>query len=149
VGLGSQLSSDDEIGLDLVQALSREEGYAGRCILLESVDAAMVASSLLDWQKPVILVDAADMGLIPGEYRFFADSDASLILKTSSVSVHGLGLAEGLELARALGYDHLVGIFGVQPFDLYPKHGLTPRMKERFPLLLAALKSACCRPLPR
>lgn len=149
VGLGSPFGSDDEIGLELVRILSGERKYAGRCRLLESADAAMIASSLLEWRCPAILVDAADMELTPGESRFFTDSDASLFLKTSSVSSHGLGIAEGLALARTLGYDQPVGIFGVQPFDLSPKQGLTPQMMERFPSLLAELKSACRRPLRR
>ena len=133
VGLGTPSSSDDEIGLALIRTLSGESDYAARCVLLEFADAATVASSLLEWQKPAVLVDAADMGLPPGEHRFFSDSDASLILKTSSVSTHGLGLAEGLELARTLGYDCPIRIFGVQPFDLSPKPGLTGEMTARFP----------------
>ena len=98
---------------------------------------------LLEWHRPVILVDAANMDLAPGEYRFFSDRDASMILKTSSVSTHGLGLAEGLELARTLGFDQAACIFGVQPFDLSPGQGLTPEMTSRFPSLLDALREAC------
>jgi hydrogenase maturation protease len=143
VGLGTFLSSDDEIGLALVSTLSREKGFEKRCLLLESSDAATVAASLIEWNRSIILVDAADMGIHPGEYRFFADSDASVILKTSSVSTHGLGLAEGLELARVLGFDQSVHIFGIQPFDISPRQGLTPEMSARFPLLLDALRNAC------
>ena len=143
VGLGTTLGHDDAIGLALVESLSGEAAFAGRCVLLESADAATVASLLLEWHRPVVLVDAADMNLAPGEYRFFSDKDASVILKTSSVSTHGLGLAEGLELARALGYDQTACVFGVQPFDLSPGQGLTPEMSSRFPSLLAALREAC------
>ena len=143
VGMGTSASSDDEIGLDLVRALSAEREFALRCMLLEFVDAASVASALLEWQRPVILVDAADMGLTPGEYRFFADSNASMLLNTHSVSTHGLGLTEGLELARILGYDRSIRIFGIQPFDLSPKQGLTPEMSALVPSLLSALKNAC------
>jgi hydrogenase maturation protease len=142
-GLGTYLGHDDEIGLALVRALSAEEAFAARCVLLESADAATVASSILEWQQPVILVDAANMGLGPGEYRFFPDGDASVIIKTSSVSTHGLGLAEGLELARTLGFNRAVCIFGIQPFDLSPGQGLAPEMISRFPLLLAALREVC------
>lgn len=149
VGLGSRLGSDDGIGLELVRVLSGEGKYTERCRLLENADAATVASSLLEWRCPAILVDAADMELIPGRSRFFADSDASLLLKTSSVSSHGLGIAEGLALARTLGYDQPVGVFGVQPFDLSPKQGLTPQMRKLFPSLLAELKGVCCQPLRR
>lgn len=143
VGLGTQLSSDDKIGLALVRALSGESRFSARCVLLESADAATVASVLMEWRRPVILVDAADMGLAPGEYRFFSDKDVSVIVKTSSVTTHGLGLAEGLELARTLGFDSPVRVFGVQPFDLSPKQRLTPEMTARFPSLLEALRSFC------
>jgi hydrogenase maturation protease len=143
VGVGTPASSDDEIGLALVRALSREEEYSEHCRLLECADAATVASSLLEWQRPVILVDAADMGLVTGGYRFFPDSNATMTLKNSSVSTHGLGLAEGLELARTLGFDHPIQIFGVQPFDLSPKQGLSREMLKLFPFLLDSLKNAC------
>jgi hydrogenase maturation protease len=144
VGLGSFLNSDDEIGLALVRDLSREAGWGARCELWEGADAATIASSLIDWRRPVILVDAADMDLAPGECRFFADRDASVIMKSSLVSTHGLGLAEGLQLARTLGFDQSACIFGIQPFDLSPRQGLTPEMKARFPALLSALKAAAC-----
>jgi hydrogenase maturation protease len=116
-------------------------------LLLESADAATVAASLIEWRRSVILVDAADMDLAPGEHRFFCDSDVSLILKSSSVSTHGFGLAEGLELARTLGYDQSVRILGIQPFDLSPRKGLTPEMTARFPYLLSALRAACTKPI--
>ena len=148
VGLGAYISSDDEIGLALVRSLSQDSGFAKRCVLLESADAATVASSVIEWGRPLILVDAADMDLAPGEYRLFADGDASVILKTSSVSTHGMGLAEGLALARALGFDHPVYIFGIQPFNLSPRQGLSSEMSAQFPALLSALKKACLHLFP-
>ncbi|HSW38290.1 MAG TPA: hydrogenase maturation protease [Acidobacteriota bacterium] len=143
VGLGTWLSSDDAVGLAMVSALSREREFHACCTLLENADAAEVASALIEWDCAVILVDAADMRLPPGACRFFLDRDASLIIKTSSVSTHGLGLAEGVELAKSLGFSRPVGIFGIQPFDLTPGHGLTPEMNARFPLLLDALRREC------
>jgi hydrogenase maturation protease len=143
VGLGTYLGGDDAIGLALVEALSQDAAFAASCVLLESADAALVAASLLEWRQNVILVDAADMDLAPGDHRFFSDRDVSMILKTSSVSTHGLGLAEGLELARTLGFDRSVRILGIQPFDLSPRQGLTPEMTARFPSLLSALRAAC------
>jgi hydrogenase maturation protease len=143
VGLGSWLSSDDEIGLALVSALAEGEAFHDRCVLLENSDATVVASTLIEWDRPVILVDAADMRLAPGMFRFFSDNDAAMIIKSSSVSTHGLGLAEGLGIARALGYDQPVLIFGIQPFDLSPRQGLTPEMNARFPLLIEALRKEC------
>jgi hydrogenase maturation protease len=143
VGIGSFFNSDDEIGLALVHALSEETEWTSNCVLWEGADAATVTSSLLEWSRPTVLVDAGDMDLAPGEHRFFSDRDASVMLKDSSVSTHGLGLAEGLQLARNLGFDQPVFVFSVQPFDLSPRQGLTPEMKILFPTLLSALKAAC------
>lgn len=143
VGIGTFLSSDDEVGLALVRALSEEAAWTSSCALWEGADAATVTSSLLESGRPAVLVDAADMALAPGEYRFFLDRDASVLVKDSSVSTHGLGLAEGLQLARGLGFNQPVYIFAVQPFDLSPRQGLTPEMTALFPSLLAALKAAC------
>jgi hydrogenase maturation protease len=143
VGIGSYLSRDDEIGLALVGALSREPTWTVWCVLLDSADIATVASSLLEWDKSVVLVDAANMGLAPGEFRFFPERDAALFLKDDSVSTHGFGLAEGLQLARNLGFSRPVYIFAVQPFDLSPRQGLTPEMAALFPTLLSSLKAAC------
>ena len=143
VGIGTFLSSDDEVGLALVCALSEEAAWTSNCVLWEGADAATVTSSLLESSRPAVLVDAADMGLAPGECRFFLDRDASVLLKDSSVSTHGLGLAEGLQLARSLGFDQPVYIFAVQPFDLSPRQGLTLEMTALFPSLLSALKAAC------
>lgn len=143
VGLGSYLNSDDEIGLDLVQELSRQPVWTERCLLWEGADAATVAASLMEWRGPVLLVDAADMSMAPGEHRCFSDQEAAVILKACLVSTHGFGLAEGLQLARALGFDQPAYIFGVQPFDLSPRAGLTPQMTARFSALCAALEAAC------
>lgn len=143
VGIGSYLNSDDAIGLALVHALSEDAAWTSRCFLWEGADAATITSLLLEWRRPVVLVDAADMGLAPGEHRYFPDQDATVVLKDGSVSTHGLGLAEGLQLARSLGFDQPVNIFAVQPFDLSPGQRLTPEMAAIFPMLLFALKTAC------
>ena len=143
VGVGSLGNGDDEIGLALVRALSQDAAWAARCVLWEGTDAAAVTSSLLESGRPILFVDAADMNLVPGEHRAFRDLDASLILKDSSVSIHGFGMAEGLQLARILGFDQPVRIFAVQPFDLCPRLGLTPEMAARFPSLLSSLRAVC------
>ena len=103
VGIGSYLSRDDEIGLALVGALSREPTWTVWCVLLDSADIATVASSLLEWDKSVVLVDAANMGLAPGEFRFFPERDAALFMKDDSVSTHGFGLAGRLAAGEKPG----------------------------------------------
>jgi hydrogenase maturation protease len=142
IGIGSRMSRDDAIGLRLVSALAREAGFRDRCTLLEDADMATVTLDLMDRGGPVVLVDAADMGLPPGAYRFFDDRAAKLTLRADSVSTHGLGLADSLGIARALGFSAPAKIFAAQPFDLSPAFGLSDAMNHRFSTLLDALRIA-------
>ncbi len=141
VGVGTRFSRDDEIGLRLVEKLSLESDLAPHCVIMESADAASVTSFLLDTKKPLMVVDCADMGLCPGEHRMFDERDATLRVRADSVSCHGLGLSDGIALARALGYEESVEVFAVQPFDLSPFPGLTLEMEEEFDLIYSDLKT--------
>jgi hydrogenase maturation protease len=143
VGLGSRMGRDDGIGLSLVSDLAADDEALGeRCVLLEGADMATLALFLMEQASPVILVDAADMGMAPGAYRLFDEQEARLILRSDSVSTHGFGLAEGLGIARALGFEAPVRIFGAQPFDLSFEPGLTDEMAAQYPELLSALRRA-------
>jgi hydrogenase maturation protease len=139
IGVGTRLGRDDEIGLLLTERLV-EDGVLDEAdaLSLEGADAADVATALLGLRQPVLIADCADMGLSPGTFRGFDDHEAGLHLRADAASTHGLGLADGLALARALGFDQPVRIFAVQPFDLSPAAGMTREMKALLPNLVAA-----------
>ena len=143
VGIGSRLSRDDGIGLVLVEALI-DDGTLPRddALLLENADAATVASTLLELNCPLLLVDCADVGRLPGTHHLLDETMAQTKLATDTASTHGLGLADGLAIARELGFSEAVTIFAVQPYDLSPRPGLTPELTARLPKLLSALKDA-------
>jgi len=139
IGVGTRLGRDDEIGLLLVERLVEAgEIDTDHTLSLEGADAADVATALLDLGRPALLADCADMGLPPGSFRGFDDHEARLRLRADAASTHGLGLADGLALARALGFAPPVRIFAVQPFDLSPAAGLTPEMEALLPDLVTA-----------
>jgi hydrogenase maturation protease len=140
IGVGTRLGRDDAIGLVLVERLVEDNVLTkDDTLILESADAAEVASILLELNRPSVIVDAADMGLEPGAYRAFSDNDATLKIRSDATSTHGLGLAEGLCIARHLGYDKRVSIFAVQPFDLFFAPDLSDEMNAKVPELVAAL----------
>jgi hypothetical protein len=65
-----------------------------------------------------------------------------LKVKDSPVSVHGIGLAEGLELAARLGFARPVHLFAVQPADLAPGTRLSEPLAARVPALVTELEAA-------
>ncbi|MBF0137094.1 MAG: hydrogenase maturation protease [Magnetococcus sp. DMHC-1] len=140
VGIGSRYGRDDAIGLALVEALPTiSDQHRVTSLLWEDADALTLAHDLLELSGPVLIVDCADMGLESGAWRFFSWAAEEDQPHRSSISTHGLGMAEAIALARGLGFVHAVHVFGIQPFDLSPVPGLTPEMRERFPHVLAAL----------
>ncbi len=140
-GIGSPVSCDDGVGLVLVEALSATTHLPGvTTCLWEDADALTLAHRLLESGQPVLIVDCADMGLQHGCWRLFSEPDTGLKAQSRTLSTHGLGLAEALSIARALGFSQEVHIFGIQPFDLAPIGDLSAQMKGRLPGLLEALQ---------
>jgi hydrogenase maturation protease len=146
VGLGSEFAGDDAIGLILVdQVRGRLDDAPVTCVLWPEADALTVAHDLLALDDAVLLVDCADLGLEPGRARLLRATDVHLKVKDSPVSVHGLGLAEGLELASRLGFARPVHLFAVQPADLAPGAALSAPLAARLPALVAELAEAARR----
>jgi len=142
-GVGSFLSCDDAIGLRLVEAYARQPLPSGVTTQpWEDADALTLADNLLESDEPLLLVDCADMGLTAGSWRVFAGDEARFRCHSDALSTHGLGVAEALAIARELGREAAVHLFGVQPFDLSPRPGLSDGMQECFAALFTALSES-------
>jgi hydrogenase maturation protease len=143
VGLGSELSGDDAIGLVLVERLrGRLAADAVTCVAWPDADALTIAHELLALRDAVLLVDCAEMGLPPASSRLLDRDEVRLGVKDSPVSVHGIGLAEALELASRLGLEAPVRFFAVQPCRLDPGTALSPELETHLPALTDALVEA-------
>ena len=90
----------------------------------------------------MILVDAADVGRIPGEFVRFTLDKAVLRGDDQHLSVHTAGLREALLLAQALKIlPNEVVIFGVQPANLDWTNALSPEVEAILPDLITAVLS--------
>lgn len=101
VGVGNRWRRDDGAGL-AVAALLSERAPAGVEVVvherepIELIEACVGASAV--W-----LIDAVHSGAPPGTLHRFDASERALPAELFSISTHRLGLADALELARALG----------------------------------------------
>jgi len=102
IGVGNELRGDDAAGLQVVRRLSAEA-------LPEEVElrecSGEPASLLAAWEGAefLILVDASASGDPPGTVRRYDASAAPLPAERLRHSTHALGVAEAIELSRALG----------------------------------------------
>jgi hydrogenase maturation protease len=101
IGVGNAWAGDDAAGL-LVARIVRERAPSGVGVIEHEGEP----TALLDeWQDAplAIVVDATSGGGRPGQVRVMDATDAPLPAEVTGTSTHAFGLAEAIELGRALG----------------------------------------------
>ncbi|MBS3800401.1 MAG: hydrogenase maturation protease [Thioalkalivibrio sp.] len=126
IGIGNPWRGDDGIGHAVVHALQETPS-------LTTATTSGEPAELMDlWQghDPVILVDAIVTGAVPGTiHRLDA---VEPLPRTARYSSHGIGLAEAVELARALdALPPSLVIYGIEPASLEDGAGLSPELADR------------------
>lgn len=141
-GVGNRYRSDDAVGLLLVAGYRPVANATVATELWEDVDGAAVAQRLVELDCPVLLVDCAELGLPGGSFRLLTGGKVQDMVARSVVSTHGIGLAEGMQLAAALGHAQPLWVFGVQPFVVGMGEALSPAMTALLPGLRRAMAGA-------
>jgi hydrogenase maturation protease len=128
IGVGNPWRRDDAAGLAVARRL--------RGTLPESVEVLEregEPSGLIDaWAgaDTVWLVDAVFSGAAPGTVRRLDASDAELPAELFRASTHHLGLAEAVELARAMGrLPAQVVFYGIEGASFDAGEELTPEVE--------------------
>ena len=135
VGIGNILLRDEGVGVRVVEemlALGLPEGVA-------VVDGGTSGADLVDIiadRNKLIVIDAVDVEGRPGAvFRFTAGE--WMEQGFPSLSLHQLGLAETLEMARLLGCaPRQVVIFGVKPKEVSPGLELSEEVKKSVPKII-------------
>jgi hydrogenase maturation protease len=128
IGLGNEYRGDDAVGLVVARRLGGAAPKGVR-VLEESGEGAALIDS---WQDAdtVILLDAVHSGAKPGTIHRF-DAHAQPIAKRFfRFSTHAFGLAEAVELARALGRlpPRLI-VYGVEGKSFEAGIGISPEVE--------------------
>jgi hydrogenase maturation protease len=117
IGVGNAARGDDAAGLIAARRLGGIEHEADPLALLDVWDGA----------ESVVVIDAVRSGAAPGTiHRFDATEPLPAALR-SSTSTHAVGLAETIELARALGRlpERLI-VYGIEGERFEAGADLTP-----------------------
>jgi hydrogenase maturation protease len=132
IGLGNEFRHDDAIGLIAARRL-RQRGVPA-----EEHEGDL--ANLMDrWKRAdgLILIDAVRSGAAPGTLHRLDVSAVPLNRELLKSSTHALGLADAVELSRALGtLPARVVVFGVEVRDLGAGVGLSPEVAQALPALL-------------
>jgi hydrogenase maturation protease len=141
IGFGNLDAGDDALGVLAVRsAAARLHDLGAEVIahgaplaavhLLEDVDAAVLVDAIrsVDGSRPVgTLVRAvADRASLPSTFR-------------SSLSSHGLGIAEVVALSATLGHEPRIVVLGLEADVSRVGDGLSPAVEAALPSLAAAI----------
>ncbi len=120
IGLGNAWRRDDAAGLEVARRLG------GRA--LEGEPAGLIEA--LEGADEAVVVDAVSSGAPPGTVHRLEAGSSPLPAELFGVSsTHALGLAEAVELARALGrLPARVVVYGIEGADFAPGSGLSPEV---------------------
>jgi hydrogenase maturation protease len=145
VGLGNELRGDDGLGLAIARRLREQAGLEVRELSGEPVDL------LEGWLgfDAVVLVDAMRSGARSGEIvRFDAGNTPLPETLRGCASTHAIGLAETIELGRAL--DRLPSqliVYGVEGRRFNPGDPISDELVEIIPELAERVAAEARRAL--
>ena len=133
IAVGNDLYGDDGVGNVVIEMLSEIPEMKG----IELINGATDALGLIDHfedAEHVILVDAAQMGETPGTVKIFSKDEVKLKIKMDHLTVHGISLAETLDIAKAI--DKLpdkITIIGIEPKNIGISEKLSDVVAESIP----------------
>ena len=131
IGLGNEFRHDDAVGLIAARRLHgiEHEGDVGDLI------------SRWEGLERVILIDAVSSGGTPGTIHRLDVSVSRVPPELFKNSTHALGLADAIELSRALGtLPREVVIYGIEVRDTTAGIGLSPEVTKALEALITEVR---------
>jgi hydrogenase maturation protease len=129
IGVGNLYRGDDGAGIVTARKLAAQRLTGGRVAEMNGEGTSLMEV----WKDSpsVLLVDAVSSGAVPGTIHRFEAQAGPLPTGLEHRSSHSFGVAEAVEVARALGRlpPRLV-IYGIEGSLFTPGQGLSPEVER-------------------
>jgi hydrogenase maturation protease len=141
LGVGSPLCGDDGVSIQVLELLKQHELPEDVVLLDAGTPGFEMVCQLQEWAQvgggQVTIVDAVNMGEMPGVWRRFTPEEVRLIASGEHLSLHQVDLADSLALADALGVlPEKIVIYGIEPACTDWKMELSPEVSAVVPELV-------------
>ena len=139
--VGNSFYGDDGVGAAVLDRIRESDAFPDATLMDIHTDALALVDELVAGELNVV-IDAADMGLNPGDALGFRPSEVEMKIRSDHLSMHGFGLAEAFGLAAQLGrMPRDVLIVGVQPERIEINQGLTEKVAAAVPEVISIIKA--------
>jgi hydrogenase maturation protease len=135
LGIGNVLWADEGFGVRTVEVMNAEYCFPADARLLDGGTQGMFLLPWVQTASNLLIFDAIDFGLAPGDVRIIRDDDVPRYMGAKKMSMHQTGFQEVLAAARLTGeYPERLALIGVQPEVLDDYGGsLRPAIRARIP----------------
>jgi len=137
VGLGNLIFGDEGVGVHAMRRLETDYAFAPALELVDGGTSGLDLLPLLHGRERLLLIDALASDAPPGTIRIIRNRAIRAAL-TEKVSLHHLGIADLLALAELVGCTPPeIVLIGIVPERLEMQLGLSDRLRERLPAIIA------------
>lgn len=135
LGIGNILWADEGFGVRAVEALHASYRFPESVRLMDGGTQGMFLLSHVLEAGRLLIFDAIDFALDPGELRLIRDDDVPRYMGAKKISMHQTGFQEVLATASLMGHTfERLALVGVQPLVLDDYGGsLRPPIRARIP----------------
>ena len=132
IGVGNLMMKDDGIGPFLISRLKELETFPSDIDLLDEGVGGMRIIHDIEGYDQILIIDAADFGGGPGEYKLCRPEDVETVKQISGRSLHEMDLIKTLELAKLMGgAPEDIMIMAIQPEVVEMGEGISESFLER------------------
>ncbi|MCA1384296.1 MULTISPECIES: HyaD/HybD family hydrogenase maturation endopeptidase [unclassified Bradyrhizobium] len=119
LGIGNILWADEGFGVRVVEEFHRRYAIDDNVTVLDGGTQGLYLISFLEQADCLIVFDAIDYGLLPGQLKLVRDDEVPKFTAAKKVSLHQTGFQEVLSAADLLGRrPRELALIGCQPLDL-------------------------------
>ncbi len=118
LGVGNVLLADEGAGVHAMRYMQEHYDLPDASYLDAGTLSFTLAADIAEADN-LIVFDAAQIDATPGEIRIFQDEEVDDFLKSGRCSVHEVGFADLMDIARLEGYmPKHYALIGIQPENL-------------------------------
>ncbi len=139
LGIGNLLMSDDGVGPRLLEAVRARRDWGEGVEFVDGGAGGLNLLNVVESAERMVVFDAAEMGLSPGEYRVVRPEQISDDTPRDRVSMHDVPFMETLKLCgRFYHSPETVTLLVVQPKTTDFGRGLSEELSGGFEALVEA-----------
>ena len=138
LGIGNILMRDEGIGVRLMEAVRDARDWPSDVEFIDGGAGGLSLLNVIESAERLVVFDAAEMQLVPGECRTFSPEDLAADRPGGRITMHDVSFLEALELCERFSRRPPTVIFAIEPKTVEFGRQLSDELSSAFDRLVEA-----------